>query len=46
MAEKPDKKYIEVAGDWELSDQKLAGKIRQSFLDVATADGIRTYIFI
>ena len=41
MAEKPDKKYIEVAGDWELSDQKLAGKIRQSFLDVATAEGNR-----
>ena len=38
MAEKPEKRYIEVAGDWELSDRDLASKIRQSFLNVATAE--------
>ena len=46
MAEKPEKRYIEVAGDWELSDRDLASKIRQSFLNVATAEENRGKIWI
>ena len=32
-----EKRYIEVAGDWELSDHDLVEKIKQNFLNVATA---------
>ena len=32
-----EKRYIEVAGDWELSDHDLVSKIKQNFLNVATA---------
>jgi len=32
-----EKRYIEVAGDWELSDHDLVEKIKENFLNVATA---------